>query len=160
MLGAFGLLSKLITIVHMCHTIFCLLCFQFSDRAVLCQLISVYSFYFFRTFLYYLTLSRVRAELHRGAHNAGFCFMDLYLIMIKSLLYILGSSKCALFPTSHEEVSQILQHCYSRRLAVVPQSGNTGLVGGSVPVYDEVIVSLRKLNKRFSFNSHSGTTRH
>ncbi|VDK31280.1 unnamed protein product [Gongylonema pulchrum] len=67
-----------------------------------------------------------------------------------------GSSKCVLFPTSYDEVSEILRHCYSRRLAVVPQSGNTGLVGGSVPVYDEVIVSLRKLNKRFTFDPHSG----
>ena len=36
------------------------------------------------------------------------------------------------------QVSQILQYCDSRHLAVVPQGGNTGLVGGSVPVYDEV----------------------
>lgn len=36
------------------------------------------------------------------------------------------------------QVSQILQYCDSRRLAVVPQGGNTGLVGGSVPVFDEV----------------------
>jgi hypothetical protein len=28
---------------------------------------------------------------------------------------------------------------------VVPQGGNTGLVGGSVPVYDEVIVVLNIL---------------
>lgn len=37
------------------------------------------------------------------------------------------------------QVSQILQYCDSRRLAVVPQGGNTGLVGGSVPVFDEVL---------------------
>lgn len=37
------------------------------------------------------------------------------------------------------QVSQILKYCDSRRLAVVPQGGNTGLVGGSVPVFDEVI---------------------
>lgn len=37
------------------------------------------------------------------------------------------------------QVSQILKYCNSRCLAVVPQGGNTGLVGGSVPVFDEVI---------------------
>ena len=37
------------------------------------------------------------------------------------------------------QVSQILKYCNSRSLAVVPQGGNTGLVGGSVPVHDEVI---------------------
>jgi FAD/FMN-containing dehydrogenase len=29
----------------------------------------------------------------------------------------------------------------------VPQGGNTSLAGGSVPVYDELILSTRKLNK-------------
>jgi D-2-hydroxyglutarate dehydrogenase len=37
------------------------------------------------------------------------------------------------------QVSQVLKYCNSRRLAVVPQGGNTGLVGGSVPVFDEVM---------------------
>lgn len=37
------------------------------------------------------------------------------------------------------QVSQILKYCNSRCLAVVPQGGNTGLVGGSVPVFDEVM---------------------
>jgi len=32
-------------------------------------------------------------------------------------------------------------------LAVVPQGGNTGLVGGSVPVFDEIIVNLKNMNK-------------
>jgi FAD/FMN-containing dehydrogenase len=30
---------------------------------------------------------------------------------------------------------------------VVPQGGNTGLVGGSVPVFDEVVLSMRRMNK-------------
>ncbi|KAF8032370.1 hypothetical protein BT93_D1322 [Corymbia citriodora subsp. variegata] len=49
-----------------------------------------------------------------------------------------GSSKLLLLPRSTEEVSQILKYCNSRCLGVVPQGGNTGLVGGSVPVFDEV----------------------
>jgi hypothetical protein len=43
---------------------------------------------------------------------------------------------CFIFPIL--QVSQILKYCNSRCLAVVPQGGNTGLVGGSVPVFDEV----------------------
>jgi len=31
-------------------------------------------------------------------------------------------------------------------IAVVPQGGNTGLVGGSVPLHDEVVVSTKKMN--------------
>ncbi|CAA3006572.1 D-2-hydroxyglutarate dehydrogenase, mitochondrial isoform X1 [Olea europaea subsp. europaea] len=49
-----------------------------------------------------------------------------------------GSSKLMLQPRTTEEVSQILKYCNSRCLAVVPQGGNTGLVGGSVPVFDEL----------------------
>lgn len=49
-----------------------------------------------------------------------------------------GSSSVALKPKSTQQVSDILKHCHERRLAVVPQGGNTGLVGGSVPVFDEV----------------------
>jgi D-lactate dehydrogenase (cytochrome) len=42
-------------------------------------------------------------------------------------------------------------------LAVVPQGGNTGLVGGSVPVFDEIVLSLQGLNKIRGFDSVSGT---
>ncbi|MCB0371193.1 MAG: FAD-binding oxidoreductase [Bdellovibrionales bacterium] len=47
-----------------------------------------------------------------------------------------GSSKLLLCPRSTAEVSAVLKYCNNRRLAVVPQGGNTGLVGGSVPVFD------------------------
>ncbi|KAK7309324.1 hypothetical protein RJT34_05954 [Clitoria ternatea] len=67
-----------------------------------------------------------------------------------------GSSKLLLQPTSTDQVSQILQYCNSRCLTVVPQGGNTGLVGGSVPVFDEVIVSLSLMNKIISFDKVSG----
>ncbi len=50
-------------------------------------------------------------------------------------------------PKNSEEVSAILKHCSARLLAVVPQGGNTGLVGGSVPVFDEVVLSLNRMNK-------------
>lgn len=41
-------------------------------------------------------------------------------------------------------------------MAVVPQGGNTGLVGGSVPVFDEIVLSLQGLNKIRGFDSVSG----
>ncbi|KAF5960970.1 hypothetical protein HYC85_002179 [Camellia sinensis] len=67
-----------------------------------------------------------------------------------------GSSKLLLQPTSNEEVSQILKYCNSRSLAVVPQGGNTGLVGGSVPVFDEVIINMGSMNSIISFDKVSG----
>ncbi|PVU87125.1 hypothetical protein BB559_006222, partial [Furculomyces boomerangus] len=67
-----------------------------------------------------------------------------------------GNSQLVLLPTSAEEVSKILKYCNDQTIAVVPQGGNTGLVGGSVPVFDEVIVSLSKMNKVRSLDKDSG----
>lgn len=67
-----------------------------------------------------------------------------------------GRSKCVLKPASTAEVSSVLKHCNERGLAVVPQSGNTGLVGGSVPVHDEVVLSSLRMNKVEALDKRSG----
>lgn len=67
-----------------------------------------------------------------------------------------GSSKLMLLPENTEQLSQILKYCNSRCLAVVPQGGNTGLVGGSVPVFDEIIINTRRMNNIISFDEVSG----
>lgn len=69
---------------------------------------------------------------------------------------ITGSGKLVLRPKSSTDVSAILKYCSSRKLAVVPQGGNTGLVGGSVPVFDEIIVSMQLMNKVLKFDSVAG----
>ena len=38
----------------------------------------------------------------------------------------------------------------------MPQGGNTGLVGGSVPINGELILSLSNMNKVRSFDAVSG----
>lgn len=67
-----------------------------------------------------------------------------------------GSSKIMLRPNTTEQVSEILSYCNSRNIAVVPQGGNTGLVGGSVPIFDEVIVNLGAMNNIISFDEVNG----
>jgi len=67
-----------------------------------------------------------------------------------------GASKLVLRPKSSAEVSAILSHCSARRLAVVPQGGNTGLVGGSVPVFDEVVLSMGRMNRVLKLDEYSG----
>lgn len=67
-----------------------------------------------------------------------------------------GKSRLALRPRTTEQVSSILRHCSERRLAVVPQGGNTGLVGGSVPVRDEVVLSLQLMREVENFDPVSG----
>ena len=67
-----------------------------------------------------------------------------------------GASQVVLRPRTTAEVSKILSHCNERRLAIVPQGGNTGLVGGSVPVFDEVVLSMQLMNKIISLDSVAG----
>ena len=47
-------------------------------------------------------------------------------------------------PASTDEVAAVLRLCHQHRVPVVPQGGNTGLVGGQIP-YGEVLLSLRKM---------------
>ncbi|KAI0180288.1 hypothetical protein GGR52DRAFT_530735 [Hypoxylon sp. FL1284] len=67
-----------------------------------------------------------------------------------------GHCKLVLKPASTEEVSKILKYCNENMLAVVPQGGNTGLVGGSVPVFDEIVVSTSRMNQIRFFDEVSG----
>ncbi|KAI0377805.1 hypothetical protein F5Y04DRAFT_263307 [Hypomontagnella monticulosa] len=67
-----------------------------------------------------------------------------------------GHCKLVLRPGSTEEVSKILKYCNENMLAVVPQGGNTGLVGGSVPVFDEIVVSTSRMNQIRFFDEVSG----
>ncbi|KAF4979629.1 hypothetical protein FZEAL_4186 [Fusarium zealandicum] len=68
-----------------------------------------------------------------------------------------GQSKLVLRPTTTDEVSGILKYCNEQRLAVVPQGGNTGLVGGSIPVFDEIVISMARMNQIHSFDDVSGS---
>lgn len=67
-----------------------------------------------------------------------------------------GQTKLVLKPQNKEELSQVLQYCNGRKLAVVPQGGNTGLVGGSVPVFDEIVINTSRMNQIRSFDAASG----
>lgn len=67
-----------------------------------------------------------------------------------------GRATTVLRPRTTEEVSKIVRHCNERGIGLVPQGGNTGLVGGSVPVGDEVVLSLGNMSKVRSFDPVSG----
>ncbi|RDA91382.1 hypothetical protein CP533_6887 [Ophiocordyceps camponoti-saundersi (nom. inval.)] len=67
-----------------------------------------------------------------------------------------GQSRLVLRPASTDDVRHILTHCNQRRLAVVPQGGNTGLVGGSVPVFDEIVVNMARMKTIHSLDETSG----
>ncbi|KAJ3031185.1 UNVERIFIED_CONTAM: hypothetical protein HDU68_006056 [Siphonaria sp. JEL0065] len=67
-----------------------------------------------------------------------------------------GQSKLVLKPKTTDQVSKIMKYANERRLAIVTQGGNTGLVGGSVPVFDEIVLSTSNMNAIQSFDETAG----
>ena len=60
-----------------------------------------------------------------------------------------GSAECVVRPAATREVAQVIALCAREGVGVIPQGGNTGLVGGSVPMGHrrEVVLSLGRLNR-------------
>ena len=56
-----------------------------------------------------------------------------------------GSTPAVVRPGNTDEVAAVVATCRERGAAIVPQGGNTGLVGGGVPLDGEVVLSLRRL---------------
>ncbi|QOZ11339.1 FAD-binding oxidoreductase [Bradyrhizobium sp. CCBAU 51765] len=68
-----------------------------------------------------------------------------------------GRSPLVLRPGSTAEVSAICKLASAHNIALVPQGGNTGLVGGQTPHNGEVVVSLRRLDKIREVDTASNT---
>lgn len=56
-----------------------------------------------------------------------------------------GRALAVVRPGSTAEVAGVVSACAAAGVSVLPQGGNTGLVGGSVPAGGEVLLSLRRL---------------
>ncbi|HEY8516747.1 MAG TPA: FAD-binding oxidoreductase [Candidatus Binatia bacterium] len=56
-----------------------------------------------------------------------------------------GRACAVVRPRSTEQVAEVLRACAASRVPVVPQGGNTGLVGGSVPRDGELVLSTTGL---------------
>jgi FAD/FMN-containing dehydrogenase len=68
-----------------------------------------------------------------------------------------GRSTAIVRPATVEQVAEVLRWCGEHHVAVVPQGGNTGLVGGGVPRDGEVVVNLRRLNRMDPLDPGSAT---
>ncbi len=75
-----------------------------------------------------------------------------YLLEERGLFH--GKTPLLLRPSSTAEISSIMQLASQTRTPIVPQGGNTGLVGGQQPNEDgcDVILSMERLNKIKSIN--------
>jgi len=56
-------------------------------------------------------------------------------------------ARCVVRPADPAEVAAVMAACSRHGAPVVPQGGNTGLVGAGVPRQREVVVSLRRLDE-------------
>ena len=68
-----------------------------------------------------------------------------YLVEMRDLFH--GQTPVVLRPGSVDEVAAILKLANETKTAIVPQGGNTGLVGGQISHHGEVVLSLTRLDK-------------
>ena len=71
-----------------------------------------------------------------------------------------GRAICVVRPGTTEEVAAVLKFCHETGTRVVPQGGNTGLVGGQIPGQgegEEILLSLKRLDKVREIDISSNT---
>jgi D-lactate dehydrogenase (cytochrome) len=68
-----------------------------------------------------------------------------------------GRSPMVLRPGSVTEVSAILKLANETGTPIVPQGGNTGLVGGQTPHHGEILISLKRLDRIREVDATSNT---
>src|ERR1041384_3180522 len=68
-----------------------------------------------------------------------------------------GHTRVVLRPGSTAEVAEILKICNETSTAIIPQGGNTGLVGGQIPHNGEVVLSLNRMDKIREVDAVSNT---
>ena len=68
-----------------------------------------------------------------------------------------GASPLVLRPGTVEEVAAILRLANESRTALVPQGGNTGLVGGQTPLAGEIVLSLKRLDRIREVDARANT---
>jgi len=68
-----------------------------------------------------------------------------------------GAAEAILAPSSTDEVAEIVRLAAEHRVPLVPQGGNTGMVGGATPPEDgsALVLSLRRMNRIPSIDSEN-----
>lgn len=70
-----------------------------------------------------------------------------------------SSALAVVCPATTAEVAELIKHCNTQNIAVVPQGGRTGLCGGGVPLSGStsVVVSMNRMNSIRSLDEASRT---
>lgn len=62
---------------------------------------------------------------------------------------LVGTAAVVVRPANTEEVSKVVKLCHDNGIAIVPQAGNTGLMGGATPwpSHTGIVLSVGRMNK-------------
>jgi FAD/FMN-containing dehydrogenase len=58
-----------------------------------------------------------------------------------------GKAALIVAPAATEEVAAVVRYCSENDIAITPQGGNTGLVGGQIPAGYEILLSLKRMRR-------------
>src|SRR5947209_13058942 len=91
-------------------------------------------------------LERIKAAVGHRDWIAEPADQESYLVEARRLWH--GAARLIVRPASTAEVAAVVRICAEARLPIVPQGGNTGLVGGGVPSEDgtEIVLALGRMN--------------
>src|SRR6266404_2146295 len=92
-------------------------------------------------------LEQIKAAVGSRGWIADPAEQEPYLVEARRLWR--GATCLVLRPASTEEVAAVVRICAEAKLPIVPQGGNTGLVGGAVPPEDgqNIILALGRMNR-------------
>jgi FAD/FMN-containing dehydrogenase len=68
-----------------------------------------------------------------------------YLVEMRNMFQ--GHTPAVLRPSTVDQVAKILKLANETATPIVPQGGNTGLVGGQIPLHNEIVLSLNRLDR-------------
>ncbi len=92
-------------------------------------------------------LERIKAAVGPRGWIADPAEQEPYLTEARRLWR--GATRLVVRPASTEEVAAVVRICADAKLPIVPQGGNTGLVGGGVPPEDgrSIVLALGRMNR-------------
>ncbi|HVE89152.1 MAG TPA: FAD-binding oxidoreductase [Burkholderiaceae bacterium] len=70
-----------------------------------------------------------------------------------------GRAQAVVLPADVKQVAALISACAEQRVPIVPQGGNTGLVGGATPSEsgDAIVLSLKRMNRVRDIDAVNGT---
>lgn len=89
-----------------------------------------------------LGIDALKAALPEGAWTQDPDFIDPHLREWRDKYF--GKTPIMLTPRNTDEISTAVKICAEHKMPIMPQGGNTGLVGGNTP-QGEVLISLKKM---------------